>query len=60
MECFGELYAELSTEITAALQAREPEDEAALVHRWTASNDARNYAVLGDPAVRLRVGGGAT
>jgi hypothetical protein len=59
MEYFNMRYAELSTELTMALQRLgygekvDPNEIAAL---WTANNDARNYAVLGDPAVRVAVG----
>jgi hypothetical protein len=48
----------LSTRISEILErasfgAAIPEEE--LAATWTERNDARNYAVLGDPAVRLRV-----
>jgi hypothetical protein len=57
MECFAERYAELSTELNGLLQdlwRGDPQDDEALASLWKASNDARNYVVLGDPAVRLR------
>jgi hypothetical protein len=58
MECFNQRYAELSAELTLALQKLnygEPVDQQELAALWTANNDARNYAVLGDPAVRVAV-----
>ncbi len=58
MEYFNQRYAELSTELTLALQKLnygEPVGQQELAALWTANNDARNYAVLGDPAVRVAV-----
>jgi len=53
-------YAELSTELTEELadefKQHDPYELAAL---WTANNDAKGYVVFGDPAARLRFGGGA-
>lgn len=58
MELFNQKYGELSTDLTLAIQQvnggtkLKEEDLAGL---WTANNDARNYAVIGDPAVRIKV-----
>jgi hypothetical protein len=55
MEDFGVRYAELAAELLELQweDAAAP-DDAAFVHAWTAFRDARTYAILGDPAVRLR------
>lgn len=57
MEYFNLLYAELAADLTLALQRsgygeKIPKEIESL---WAANNDARNYAVIGDPAVRVRV-----
>ncbi len=58
MEGFNQRYAEISTVLSEELERVAfglqvpPED---LVGWWTARNDARNYIIVGDPAVRLRV-----
>ncbi|MCA9651128.1 MAG: hypothetical protein H6712_18900 [Myxococcales bacterium] len=56
MEYLDMRYAELAAELSSELEGLEPgelHDAAGLVTLWTATNDARGYAVMGDPAVRL-------
>jgi hypothetical protein len=56
MEYFGERYAEISVELTQALD-QGPDGvqigDLELSKLWMAHGDARSYVVLGDPAVRL-------
>lgn len=59
---FRHRHAQLATDLVRA-NDRDGDDPAArqrLVELWTAHNDSRNYVVLGDPAVRVAVGPGAT
>jgi hypothetical protein len=52
-------WAVLSAELQESQNVREAFDRqlvsnALLANRYVARNDARNYVILGDPAVRLR------
>ncbi len=58
MEYFNERYAELSTVLAdevEKIEFDEAYDPYEVAGMWTANNDARGYALLGDPAVRLPV-----
>lgn len=53
---FSLRYSEISTLLTeeiADVKGGKPRDDALLARYWTANSDARNYVLLGDPAVRL-------
>ena len=56
---FNLRWAVLSAELTNTQQQRDllpgQISDATLANRWVARDDARNYLILGDPAVRLRV-----
>ncbi len=55
---FSDKYAALSAELLSRLDATQPGEvmnEKDLAWTWIERNDAQNYVVLGDPAVRLRV-----
>jgi hypothetical protein len=57
VEYFNERYAEMATDLSVLIEELEYTPDAAdaytLANMWTSSNDARGYAVIGDPAVRL-------
>ena len=55
---FNERYAALSTNLSALLEDMgwdEDVPDEALAAAWIERNDAQNYAIVGDPAARLRV-----
>jgi len=56
---FGQRFSALSTLLLNALSPTAPSssklDDRTLVVTWLERNDAQNYVLLGDPAVRLRV-----
>lgn len=59
MDYFNERYAELSSDLSGYLETMEfsdGPDPYVLAEAWTSHNDARGYAITGDPAVRLSVG----
>jgi hypothetical protein len=58
MEPMNQRYAEMSALLTEKLEAVRlggRADDPAIGRLWTAHHDARNYVILGDPAVRLAV-----
>ncbi|CRK57427.1 Twin-arginine translocation protein TatB [Alloactinosynnema sp. L-07] len=62
MEYLNQRYAAIATELVTRVdelrRTGRKIDDQALAALWTANTDARNYIVLGDPAVRLGAGKG--
>ena len=56
LDAFNRRWADLSIALTEMIKNREIPgqiDDDTLIGAWKARNDARNYVILGDPAVRL-------
>ena len=56
MEFFNQRYAELASDLAAEIESLsfgKKLDETVIADLWTASHDARNYTIVGDPAVRV-------
>jgi len=53
MEFFNQQYAELSSDCNLGILNEE--DDFKISSLWTISTDARNYAIFGDPAVRVAI-----
>jgi DNA/RNA endonuclease G (NUC1) len=60
-EAINQRYADISSALNTLLDRVRREgfqaDPFDLARRWTANNDARGYAIVGDPAVRLPLAG---
>lgn len=60
LEFVNEKYGEYSTALSRGVEAREMNrkdapDDLAIAKLWMANNDARNFIIVGDPAVRLPI-----
>lgn len=58
LEPFNERYAEVATSLNSELEnlkTNKKVDDLMLAKLWTVNNDARDYTIVGDPAVRLAI-----
>jgi len=55
MEFFNQEYAELASDCNQGIQNKTKNDQE-IATLWTRSHNARNFAVFGDPAVKVAVG----
>ncbi|MCK5316128.1 MAG: hypothetical protein KAJ53_13430, partial [Anaerolineales bacterium] len=55
LEFFNSRYAELSTDLTTEIDEtdEDTQNDVKIASLWTANKDARNYMIIGDPAVRI-------
>ncbi len=54
-EYFNVRHAEISVSLAGMMQRIETQSKTVVAELWTTNNDARNYVILGDPAVKLPV-----
>lgn len=55
MEYFNQEYAELASDCNLGIQNDKKKDKE-IAELWTRSHNARNFAIFGDPAVRVAIG----
>ena len=56
MEFFNQEYAEFASDCNLAIQT-QTQSHKKIATLWTQSNNARNFAIFGDPAVKITGGG---